>query len=177
MAQHNPDLQGDPNAGGVDPFAAPIPGQSLTREPGNAPFEKPPEIADPEDAISYLVNKINEPRHGAQMLQLIDAGVAIEEITKVMTFAGFSQGKWTPDVAELIKPAIFLHVLDAANEAGITDATLYTRDPNEGEPQKTDDALTIMSALRPEKYDKLDQPELPGLEPAEEDELNGFMSG
>ena len=34
----------------VDPFDAPIPGQSLTDEPGNYPWEHPPQYTNPEEA-------------------------------------------------------------------------------------------------------------------------------
>ena len=35
-------------------FDAPIPGQSLTDNPGNGAWEHPPEFADIEDATDYI---------------------------------------------------------------------------------------------------------------------------
>ena len=55
--------QNDTLAGSVDvqdPFDHPIPGQSLTEEPGKHVFEKPPEITDVDDAVEYVVGKISE---------------------------------------------------------------------------------------------------------------------
>ena len=33
-----------------------IPGQSLTAEPKNAPYENPPELTTPEDAVEWKTN-------------------------------------------------------------------------------------------------------------------------
>ena len=41
---------------------APIPGQSLTKEPGNAPYERPPEISDPEQALMGYLNYLNNAK-------------------------------------------------------------------------------------------------------------------
>ena len=41
-------------------FDAPIPGQSLTSEPKNAPFERPPEIVNPEEALMVHLKRLND---------------------------------------------------------------------------------------------------------------------
>ena len=43
-----------------DPFDAPIPGQSLTDEPGKWAWEKPPEITDVDEAVESIVIPITE---------------------------------------------------------------------------------------------------------------------
>ena len=40
----------------------PIPGQSLTAEPGNALYERPPEIDTPSEALMAHIEKLNDPR-------------------------------------------------------------------------------------------------------------------
>ena len=40
---------------------APIPGQSLTDEPKNFPWERPAEMSDPEEAIKFHLENLNEP--------------------------------------------------------------------------------------------------------------------
>lgn len=42
-------------------FARPIPGQSLTTTPKNAPYERPPEITDPEQAMQIHMYRLNDP--------------------------------------------------------------------------------------------------------------------
>ena len=46
----------DEVAGQVDPFNHPIPGESLTAEPGNNQYESAPEETDP-DLFRYYLNK------------------------------------------------------------------------------------------------------------------------
>ena len=41
-----------------NPFDAPIPGQSLTNEPGNAPWEHPPQMVKMEEAMGYVWEKL-----------------------------------------------------------------------------------------------------------------------
>ena len=47
----------------VNPFDAPIPGQSLTDRPGNAAWEHPPQFTGPNEALEYI--------HGLLFLQAL----------------------------------------------------------------------------------------------------------
>ena len=44
----------------VDPFDAPVPGQSLTDEPGNYPWEHAPQHSDPEEVLDLLFDKLGQ---------------------------------------------------------------------------------------------------------------------
>ena len=91
--------QNDTLAGSVDvqdPFDHPIPGQSLTEEPGKHVFEKPPEITDVDDAVEYVVGKISEnPEAIEKFEKLMMTGMPIESIVNTISFSGFAEGKWT----------------------------------------------------------------------------------
>ena len=43
-----------------NPFDAPIPGQSLTDEPGNYPWEHPPKTTDPEELMLIIMETFNQ---------------------------------------------------------------------------------------------------------------------
>jgi len=43
-------------------FEAPIPGQSLTGRPKNYPWERPPEITDPEVATQMHLMRLSDPK-------------------------------------------------------------------------------------------------------------------
>ena len=45
-------------------FDAPIPGQSLTDEPGNYPWEHPPQTASIEEATDYVYESIMRKENG-----------------------------------------------------------------------------------------------------------------
>ena len=51
-------------------FEAPIPGQSLTNEPKNYPWENPSRLATPEDALVYHLERLNQPKRIEAMLDL-----------------------------------------------------------------------------------------------------------
>ena len=42
----------------LSPFDGPIPGQSLTAEPSNAPWEKPSKFSDPLDALEMYIERL-----------------------------------------------------------------------------------------------------------------------
>ena len=89
-----------------NPFDAPIPGQSLTKEPGNAPYEHPPQIARVEEAMSYVWDKLSEEKNFKRTVALLRFGMPVEALTKVITFSGFLEGKWSVDVAKMLEPTV-----------------------------------------------------------------------
>jgi hypothetical protein len=67
----------------VDPFDAPVPGQSLTDEPGNYPWEHPPQYSDPEEVLDLLFDKLGEPEVVEQVIAMLDSGVPVEAIVEL----------------------------------------------------------------------------------------------
>ena len=63
---------------------AAIPGQSLTDEPKNFAWERPPEINDPDLAIRYHMNRIADPEVLDNVFFALDFGVPTKVITKSM---------------------------------------------------------------------------------------------
>ena len=85
-----------------DPFDAPVPGQSLTDTPGNYPWEHPPQFTDPEEVTEYLWVTMHQKQLTEQLIGMLDAGVPVEAIGRTILFAGFMEGKFSPDLAFLI---------------------------------------------------------------------------
>ena len=99
-------------------FDAPIPGQSLTDEPGNYPWEHPPQTASIEEATDAVYESIMKEENMARMFTLLRMGIPIEALVKVITFSGFLEGKWTVDVAKLLEPIVAMMI---AGEAALAD--------------------------------------------------------
>jgi len=161
----------------IDPFDTAIPGQSLTSEPGAMPFERPAEFADPMQAAEYIRHRLNDPKSQERTLNLLEAGVAIEAIARVITFAGFQEGKWTPDVAELIQPLVALYILQDGKDAGITNMKMYVKDPEDKRKKEYQGVASLMKKISPEKFEKYagTNEELPSEE--EGFEMTGFLGG
>jgi len=100
-------------------FDAPIPGQSLTDEPGNYPWEHPPQTPSVEEAADFVYESLMKKENMERMFTLLRMGIPIEALVKVITFAGFLEGKWTVDVAKLLEPIVAMMVTGEASLAGI----------------------------------------------------------
>ena len=85
-----------------NPFDTPIPGQSLTDEPGNYPWEHPPTYVTTDGAADHLWNRMSEPEFAEQIIAMLDAGVPVEAIGRTVLFGGFLKGTFNPDVAFII---------------------------------------------------------------------------
>jgi len=103
----------------VNVFDAPIPGQSLTDEPGNYAWEHPPQTASIEEATDYVYESIMKEKNMERMFTLLRMGIPIEALVKVITFSGFIQGKWTVDVAKLLEPIVAMMLTGEAQLAKI----------------------------------------------------------
>lgn len=97
----------------------PIPGQSLTREPGSAPWERPPLHTDPDKVIRMFFERLTDEDHAIQLCGMLDAGIPVPTIVMSLLLQGFSEGKWTPDVAIVVAPVLGAIITKIGMLAGI----------------------------------------------------------
>ena len=109
-------------------FDAPIPGQSLTDTPGNAPWEHPPQYTDPEQILDGLYDKITNGEFTEQLIAMLDAGVPVEAVTRVIVFGGFVEGKFTPDVGFLITEPVMKMLMAIGVRAGLNNIRMSMQD-------------------------------------------------
>lgn len=100
-------------------FNAPIPGESLTKPPRNYPWERPPEIVDPEEALVFYLDRIMKPETVVAIMDGLEVGMTIKAITSGLLRIGVSEGMHTIDVSLLIAPAIHETIKNLADELGI----------------------------------------------------------
>ena len=98
---------------------APIPGQSLTDEPKNYPWENPPEIVDADEALAMHMSKFNDPEVIDNMLDLLDLGFPVRAMAESILTASVAAGWHNIDVSLIIAPAMHEHIMSIANEAGV----------------------------------------------------------
>ena len=103
----------------IDPLGAAIPGQSLISKLGEAPYERPPRITKPEDALEALLKGLDEDVQRENISRIITAGISVETIASAMVMKAFADGMFNPDVAELIKPFLCIAIIAIANEEGV----------------------------------------------------------
>ena len=102
-----------------DPFDAPVPGQSLTDTPGNYPWEHPPQFTDPEEVTEYLWVTMHQKQLTEQLIAMLDAGVPVEAIGRTILFAGFMEGKFSPDIAFLITEPVMKMIAAIGLQGGV----------------------------------------------------------
>lgn len=101
-------------------FDAPVPGQSLTTEPKNFAWERPPEIVDPELAIQYHLEKLSRPAAVEGILDTIEVlEVDIATLTKGYLRAQVAEGIHSIDVSLIVAPVVHEFIKQIATSAGI----------------------------------------------------------
>lgn len=101
------------------PFDGPIPGESLTQEPRKFAWERPPEFVDPEETLMYYLNKMFQPKVMSKIMDAVEMGISIHNLTRGILRTGVSEGLHTIDVGLLIAPAIHEAIKGSAEELGI----------------------------------------------------------
>jgi len=102
-----------------NPFDAPVPGQSLTDKPGSAAWEHPPQYTNTAEAADFVWNQLTTPEFAEQVIAMLDAGVPVEAIGRTIIFGGFTEGKWTPDVAFIIAEPVMKMIVAVGIQGGV----------------------------------------------------------
>jgi len=162
----------------MDPYDHPVPGQSLTEEPGKHAFERPPEIVEVDDAVMYVIANIEDSKGGKEELQKqMMSGMPIESIVNTISLAGFSEGLWTPDVAELIKLPLSSYFMMMAQEENIP-AIMFNQDPSQDQGMSDETVMAHMEEGNPEAFAHVqDQMAMTESSPPEEQMPEGFLAG
>ena len=157
----------------IDPVSTPVPGQSLTMRPGSQKFERPWKFTDPDDCVMFMIDKMEENRElKEQQLSQIAAGVPIEYIVNTIAFVGFSEGLWSPDVAELIKPPLAMYFILTATAENIP-MVVFNPEKNDQAKLSNEEIVTNMASLNPEAFEIIGEAII-GEQQKEEDR-GGFL--
>lgn len=111
-------------------FSAPIPGESLTKPVGGAPYERPPQFADMDEALEYLFSTMTDPKSVAYIVHILESGGTVEALVRTILFKGFMDGKWTVDLALLMAKIMVPMVAAIAVQAGIPETKIRVKNPD-----------------------------------------------
>ena len=129
-----------------------IPGQGLTTDPDSPmPWEQAPEYTDLEEGLQYIFGLLIEPENYVPIMDVIDDGTPLMDITQGILFKGFTEGKWNPDLLMLLAEPMTYILLALAERADIDNIKIYR-----GEEEDEDDEATLFNMeIGKEKLDKL----------------------
>ena len=108
---------------------AAVPGQSLTDYPKNYPWERPPEMTDPGDAIKFHIDRISDEDVIDNVLDLLEFGIPAKTLSESMMTAAVGSGIHSIDVSLIIEPIVRDFMMKAADMAGVNYKETFK--PNE----------------------------------------------
>lgn len=100
-------------------FEAPIPGQSLTTEPKNNPWENPSDLSDVGDVINYYIEKLMKEGIMDDIIALLDLEVPVAPLVEGLYMKSAMNGIHTIDAGVLAAPAIHAFIVAAAEQNGV----------------------------------------------------------
>jgi len=114
---------------GVNPFNAPIPGESLTAAPDMPKaWEQPSQYTDQSKAMEAVYMELTEEDTLRKLINMINDGTPLDQIAQVTLYKGYTEGKFSPDLMlMLIEPTLYL-LIAIADYAEIKDYTLYNEE-------------------------------------------------
>ena len=121
---------------GVNPFNAPVPGESLT-SPSDMPkaWERPPQYSEQDEAMEEIYMELTSPDNLMPLIEMIDEGTPLDQIAQVILYKGYTQGLYNPDLMTLlIEPTLYL-LISIADYAAIKDYVLYEGEEDDPDGQ------------------------------------------
>jgi len=100
-------------------FNGPIPGQSLTTEPRAMPYERPPEIADPIEALDLHIENMSRPEAMEDALFFLEMGVDMVSLVEGILRSAVMEGIHSLDVSLIIAPVLHEYIKSYAVKADI----------------------------------------------------------
>jgi len=130
---------------------APIPGQSLTSEPKNYPWERPPTTVDPNEAIVHYIEKISREDVTDDILDILQTGMPVGTLTDIMLTGGVMNGIHTVDMSLIIAPVVHEYILTVADAAGIEYKEFFSDDQERNEKDKQAAVSSVLDVLKSNK--------------------------
>ena len=141
----------------TDLLNAPIPGQSLTDEPKNYPWERPPEITDPRQAVKFHIEGLNEPDALDNIVELMQMGLPVRALAKTALTTAQMEGIHSVDVSLIIRDAVYEELITIAEEAGVDYVT--GDEPSEAEAKAKEEQETLVMLRKKLREIDPDSPE------------------
>ena len=121
------------------------PGEAMSNNPDSPyPFESAPEFTVQREALEYLFTVITDESKYVDILIAIDNGVPIMELTQVILFKGFTEGKWNPDLLLLLAEPLAYMLMALSERQGID----YIINSDDNDEQTEEDRNLITKNLQ-----------------------------
>lgn len=122
----------------------PIAGQSLTNSPDSKyAWESPPKFTELQPALDSMFLDLTEPDAYGAIIDLVDDGHSIADISQIILYIGFEEGLYNPDLMMLlIEPSMYL-IMSLVEKSGRLDYTIL-KDDEEDSQEPTEEEITYL---------------------------------
>ena len=150
---------------------APVPGEGLTHELGDRPWQKPAQLTNVDDVMPFYRDKILDEEFIPQLLQVIEMGMPLTTIANAMQSAAVMEGVHSIDVGVLMLPIIVELLKFVAEKNNVKYVTgMEKRDV------KPNDEMVTALAMKEIDEEAGMQEEPAEEEPVEEPQPRGLMA-
>ena len=129
----------------------PIPGQSLTSNPDEPrPFEGAPEFVNFKEALDYTVGELLEKDTYMSIMAAVGDGVPILDLVMQITYVGFRDGRWNPDLMMMLIEPLIYFLMALAEKADI-EYRIDDEDDDEDDDSMLEEKARNIAAVAKEK--------------------------
>ena len=168
-------------------FDRPIPGQSLTTPPKAAPYERPPDVTDPREALELHLDNLMKEGAMDDVLFFLEEGLDLVTLVEGIARSAVMEGVHSIDISLIIAPVLHEFIKGAALRAGIDfeegfenkkakQAITYSRNVSRAKRMLKElrgedkpDPMSLEDTEMPEPQETME-------EPMEEPEQQGLMA-
>lgn len=115
----------------------PIPGQSLTGEPGGKQWETPPELVTVEETAEFYFEKLLDPAKSSALLAQIEDGMPLTLMADSLQALGVFKGLHTVHMGVLISPVLVELMKAIAEDSDVSYVIGTEEDALVGEQDKS----------------------------------------
>lgn len=123
------------------PFDRPIPGESLTGEPRNNPWEQPAQMSNVNEVAAYYVERLDNEEVLQDFGSILQAGASLAPIVETIYMQGVMRGLHSIDAGVVVAPVIHAYI-----KASLEDMGVDVKDTNDN-PQKKAEAAEMQRFL------------------------------
>lgn len=107
----------------------PIPGENYTSDTRNYPWHRPPQFVDYDEAIDYLIERIDQKEVTHTMTTLMEMEQDVVTITTMLLINAISEGRISVDLALLISGPVARYIQIVGEGVGVKVEMGLTEDP------------------------------------------------
>jgi len=123
-------------------LSGPIPGQSLTKKPGNYPWDKPSKFNNVDEIIELHLDDLSEEDSIDNLLLILERGLPLNVLVETYLTSKVSEGMHSIDVSILVAPVLHEFLYNLAKDSGID----FKEFPDEKVMGTKEKALSLLKA-------------------------------